>query len=73
MASQPNVIWFEDLERGNVALVGGKNASLGEMVRYLRARGGSDSPRLCHHVPCLLAVRGDEPACRRHDLGTTEA
>lgn len=39
MASQPNVIWFEDLERGNVALVGGKNASLGEMVRYLGARG----------------------------------
>lgn len=39
MASQPKVIWFEDLDRGNVALVGGKNASLGEMVRHLGARG----------------------------------
>ncbi len=34
-----NVIWFEDLGRGDVALVGGKNASLGEMVRELDARG----------------------------------
>jgi phosphoenolpyruvate synthase/pyruvate phosphate dikinase len=33
------VIWFEDLARGDVALVGGKNASLGEMVRQLGGKG----------------------------------
>jgi len=33
------VLWFEDLGRGDVARVGGKNASLGEMVRTLAAKG----------------------------------
>ncbi|MBA3910297.1 MAG: phosphoenolpyruvate synthase [Rhodobacter sp.] len=33
------VIWFEDLGRGDVALVGGKNASLGEMIANLGAKG----------------------------------
>ncbi|WP_181706587.1 phosphoenolpyruvate synthase [Chthonobacter rhizosphaerae] len=31
--------WFEDVGRGDVASVGGKNASLGEMVRTLGGRG----------------------------------
>lgn len=31
------LIWFEHLRRGDVALVGGKNASLGEMVQSLDA------------------------------------
>jgi pyruvate, water dikinase len=31
----PLVIWFEALGRGDVSLVGGKNASLGEMVCHL--------------------------------------
>ena len=35
----PHVIWFEELERGDVHRVGGKNASLGEMVRGLGAQG----------------------------------
>ncbi len=35
----PSVIWFEKLARGDVALVGGKNSSLGEMVRELGAKG----------------------------------
>ncbi|HEY0682273.1 MAG TPA: phosphoenolpyruvate synthase [Steroidobacter sp.] len=43
MVPQPTdmkiVIWFEDLSRADVALVGGKNASLGEMVRHLEAQG----------------------------------
>ncbi len=40
MAKNPqHVAWFEDLTRGEVARVGGKNASLGEMVRNLGARG----------------------------------
>jgi pyruvate, water dikinase len=33
------VIWFSDLSRGDVARVGGKNASLGEMVANLGTRG----------------------------------
>ncbi|MBY6163905.1 phosphoenolpyruvate synthase [Mameliella alba] len=32
-----NLIWFENLRREDVALVGGKNASLGEMVQSLDA------------------------------------
>jgi pyruvate,water dikinase len=35
----PPVEWFEKLGRGDVSLVGGKNASLGEMVRHLGERG----------------------------------
>jgi pyruvate,water dikinase len=34
-----HVIWFEQLGRGDVARVGGKNASLGEMVRNLGTSG----------------------------------
>ncbi len=34
-----HVIWFEELQRGDVPRVGGKNASLGEMVRNLGAAG----------------------------------
>jgi pyruvate, water dikinase len=33
------VMWFEELGRGDVAVVGGKNASLGEMVRHLSGQG----------------------------------
>ena len=35
----PLVVWFAKLARGDVSLVGGKNASLGEMVRHLGERG----------------------------------
>jgi pyruvate,water dikinase len=35
----PHVIWFETLGRGDVSRVGGKNASLGEMVRNLDKKG----------------------------------
>jgi len=34
-----NVIWFEDLKRGDVGQVGGKNSSLGEMVSTLGPKG----------------------------------
>ncbi len=37
--AEPRVIWFENLARGDVALVGGKNSSLGEMVQQLGAKG----------------------------------
>ncbi len=33
------VIWFDDLKRQDVSLVGGKNASLGEMVQALGGEG----------------------------------
>lgn len=36
---QKTVIWFETVGRGDVAKVGGKNASLGEMVRNLQPKG----------------------------------
>ena len=35
----PYLVWFEETGRGEVAKVGGKNASLGEMVRTLSAEG----------------------------------
>jgi pyruvate,water dikinase len=38
-ATENDVIWFEDLTIGDVGLVGGKNASLGEMVRELAPKG----------------------------------
>lgn len=34
-----SVIWFEELSRGDVSTVGGKNASLGEMTRALAPEG----------------------------------
>ena len=34
-----SVVWFEDCNRDDVSLVGGKNASLGEMVSSLAAAG----------------------------------
>jgi pyruvate,water dikinase len=35
----PMIDWFEGLSLGDIAGVGGKNASLGEMVRTLGAEG----------------------------------
>ena len=37
--SSTEVIWFENLGRGDVSRVGGKNAALGEMIRSLAAEG----------------------------------
>jgi len=34
--NQPLVLWFDEVGRGDVSLVGGKNASLGEMIRKTR-------------------------------------
>jgi len=34
-----DIVWFEDVRRGDVALVGGKNASLGEMTAALAPKG----------------------------------
>lgn len=46
-----NVIWFETLKRGDVAQVGGKNSSLGEMVSTLGPKG--------IHVPAGFATSAD--------------
>jgi pyruvate, water dikinase len=39
IAPASSVVWFETLGRGDVAIVGGKNASLGEMLRHLTGQG----------------------------------
>ncbi len=38
-ANRPHILWFADVSRTDVARVGGKNASLGEMVRNLGNKG----------------------------------
>jgi pyruvate, water dikinase len=47
------VIWFEQLGRADVALVGGKNASLGEMVRHLGERGVAVPPGFATSAPAF--------------------
>ncbi len=45
MPEQPSlVVWFENLGRGDIARVGGKNASLGEMVCHLGQKGVTVPP-----------------------------
>lgn len=39
MSDERQIIWLEELTREDVALVGGKNASLGEMIRELSDEG----------------------------------
>ena len=39
MATTDYVRWFSDIRLGDVALVGGKNASLGELYSTLSKRG----------------------------------
>ena len=43
-ASKTLVIWFEHLSRADVAQVGGKNASLGEMIRNMQAQAVAVPP-----------------------------
>ncbi len=33
------ILWFDDFNINDIALVGGKNASLGEMYQYMTAKG----------------------------------
>ena len=37
--NQKNVLWFNQIGIGDIPVVGGKNASLGEMIRYLLPKG----------------------------------
>ena len=49
MASDaPHVVWLNETGRGDVALVGGKNSSLGEMIRTLVVQGRAGARRLRH-------------------------
>ncbi len=44
MAAAQHVMWFEALGKNDVPRVGGKNASLGEMVANLAAKGVAVPP-----------------------------
>ncbi len=46
-ADAQHVVWFEEITRHDVARVGGKNASLGEMVGNLAAKGSQGPARIC--------------------------
>lgn len=64
---QRHVVWFEDIGMQDVPQVGGKNASLGEMVRTLRAEGvrvpdGFATTAAAYRS--FLAVNGIEEAIR---------
>ncbi|MBU0975816.1 hypothetical protein KJ918_03380, partial [Patescibacteria group bacterium] len=37
--SKKFILWFDELTNKDVPYVGGKNASLGEMIQYLGAKG----------------------------------
>lgn len=37
--NQPWIIWFDHIQLDDIALVGGKNASLGEMIQHLSSQG----------------------------------
>ncbi|MBI2719740.1 MAG: phosphoenolpyruvate synthase [Rhizobiales bacterium] len=39
MQAEPQIVWFDEIGRGDVSRVGGKNASLGEMIVKLSAVG----------------------------------
>ena len=54
-SNSQHVAWFEDLTRDDVARVGGKNASLGEMVRNLGDARRQGAARVRHHRRRLLA------------------
>jgi pyruvate, water dikinase len=59
-----DIVWFEDLRRGDVAKVGGKNASLGELVGNLAARGIEVPPGFATSADvywCFLEANGLGP------------
>jgi len=58
------VKWFEELGAGDVALVGGKNASLGEMIRNLGKKGVN--------VPSGFAITADAYKYMVEKLGISQ-
>ena len=59
------VVWFEELGRGDVARVGGKNASLGEMVRNLGSARASASRRASPRPPRPIGASSRRTACEQ--------
>ena len=53
-SAHPFIKWFADITIGDVPLVGGKNASLGEMVRELASKGVKPAP--CSHLDSRLSM-----------------
>jgi len=47
------VLWFEEVGIEDVPMVGGKNASLGEMIQQLTKKGVNVPHWICYHSPCL--------------------
>ena len=39
MSNEAHILWFDAISAGDVKLVGGKNASLGEMIAHLKDQG----------------------------------
>ncbi len=63
------ILWFEDLAIGDVPLVGGKNASLGEMTRELGAAGVRIPTGFATTAQAwreFVSANGIEPAMREH-------
>ena len=52
-----NLIWFEELKREDVALVGGKNSSLGEMISTLGPKGTGCRRALTTKTSVLLIAK----------------
>ena len=69
MGAQPSpnpfIAWFETLGKGDVGRVGGKNASLGEMVQRLAAAGHPGARRICHDGRGLSRVSSRRTASER--------
>ncbi|WP_108662766.1 phosphoenolpyruvate synthase [Acuticoccus kandeliae] len=63
------ILWFETVRRGDVGKVGGKNASLGEMIANLTAEGIEVPPGFATAADAyrtFLAENGLEPRIRAH-------
>lgn len=67
MNDEQLIIPLEELGRGDVGQVGGKNASLGEMIRHLGGQGvrvPGGFATTAHGYRCFLAENGLEPRIR---------
>lgn len=56
------VIFLDKLSRKDVALVGRKNSSLGELISHLGPTGVRGSRGIRHHFPSLSRL----PRCKRN-------
>ncbi len=76
--SNDTIIWLETMRRGNVGEVGGKNASLGEMIAELGSKGIDVPPGFATSASAyrqFIAANELEPRLRRHldDLAAKRA